>query len=249
VSPIEILLGVTFPILVGIGIALAMGSGSAAEFWVARISFIAAALNITGLIIWWVYNSGLSLSTLTIGALVGACSVVGLPTLLRWIDAKEITATQKPDVKLRFVYPNSPALVLINDSDVVARDIKWFVALWNIDLPSRDDPLPIPVSTFDWLQPNSVSGAQDLFYSPAVVSVLKPGNRLLGSASVSCPTCSRGRTYMVYITWDTNGWYAEVDDIQTGQVVIPSNFLKQTREQYIKLIEAVPTQSRTSIGK
>jgi hypothetical protein len=205
VSPIEILLGVTFPILVGIGIALAMGSGSAPEYCVARISFIAAALNITGLTIWWVYNSGLSLRTLTLGVVVGACSVVALPALLRWIDAKEIAATQRPDVKLRFVYPNSPTLVLINDSDVVARDIKWFVALWNRDLPGRDDPLPIPVSNFDCIKPHSVSGAQDLFYSPSVASLLKPGNRLLGSASVSCPTCSRGRTYMVYITWGTNG--------------------------------------------
>ena len=61
-----------------------------------------------------------------------------------------------PDVALRFVYPKSPALVLVNQSAVIARDIKWTVVLWNMDLPDRNDPLPIPVSTFDWITDNSM---------------------------------------------------------------------------------------------
>jgi hypothetical protein len=250
VSPIEILLGVAFPVLVGIGLALAMGSGGATEFWIARISFIAAVLDVSGLTIWWIYNSGLSVGTIAVGVVVGGCSVVALPEVLRWIDAKETAANQRPDVKLRFLYPDSPALVLINDSDAIARDIKWFVSLWNMDLPDRNDPLPIPISTFDWLKPSTVSGPLDLFNSPLVAPLLKPGNRLFGSASVNCPQCARGRTYIVYVTWGSGGWFAEMEDVKSGEVIIPQNFMKETRERYFKAIDAaVPAQSRTPIGR
>jgi hypothetical protein len=77
-------------------------------------------------------------------------------------------AQELADVSLRFVYPKSPALILVNNSDVIAKNIKWSVALWNMDLPDRNDPLPIPVSTFDWIKPHDEGGPQNLFNTPLV---------------------------------------------------------------------------------
>jgi hypothetical protein len=154
-----------------------------------------------------------------------------------------------PTMALRFVYPDAPALVLINQSAVIARDIKWTVELWNLDLPDRNDPLPIPVSKFDWLRPNDESGPQNLFSNPQVAQLLKPGNHLFGSASVICPECARGRTYIVSIVWGEGGWFAEVTNEQRGRVLSPRNFLKATRIEFAKELEAeVPAQARTPIG-
>lgn len=151
-----------------------------------------------------------------------------------------------PTVGLRFVYPKSPALIVVNQSAVIARNIKWTVALWNMDLPDRNDPLPIPVSIFDWLRPNDEGGPENLFDGPVVAPLLKPGNRLFGSASVICPECARGRTYIVYIVWGESGWFSEVENEQSGRILTPHNFLKATRSEFFKELEAaVPTQSRT----
>ncbi len=159
-------------------------------------------------------------------------------------------ALGKPDLALRFIYPESPALVLINQSPVVAKDIKWTVALWNMDLSERNDPLPIPVSTFDWIRPHNEGGPQNLFDALSVKPLLKPGDRLFGSASVCSPDCIQGRTYIVYIVWEKLGWYAEVEGEKSGNILIPSNFLKPSRELYFQALEnMVPLNSRISIKK
>jgi len=79
---------------------------------------------------------------------------------------------------------------------------------------------------------------------------LKEGNRLFGSASVVCPECARGRTYIVYIVWGDSGWFSEVENEKSGKIIIPPNFLKTSRIEYFKALEAaVPAQSRMAIGK
>lgn len=166
------------------------------------------------------------------------------------VKSLQSAPTGKPIVALRFVYPKNPALMIVNTSDWMARDIKWVVALWNMDLPERNDPLPIPVSTFDWIKPRDEGGPQNLFGSPLVSPLLKPGNRLIGSATVDCPECVNGKTYFVYIVWGSGGWYSEIEDEKSGKLIIPINFLKETREQYFKEIEAlVPEKSRIPIGE
>ena len=158
-------------------------------------------------------------------------------------------ADERPTVGLRFVYPKSPALVITNASGAVVRDIKWSVALWNLDLPDRNDPLPIPVSTFDWIRAHDEGGPQDLFALPSVAPLLKSGNRLLGSAAVDCPECVRGTTYIVSIVWGSGGWFAETP-AGKGKLVIPPNFLRPTRDEYFKSLEgAVPESSRIPIAE
>jgi hypothetical protein len=73
-----------------------------------------------------------------------------------------------PDVTLHFVYPEYPSLVIANQSGTTAREIKWEVVLWNLDLPEHTNPLPIPTASFDFIMPHSLGGPQDLFSSPAV---------------------------------------------------------------------------------
>lgn len=155
-----------------------------------------------------------------------------------------------PEVALRFVSPKSPGLVIVNSSGSLARDIKWIVVLWNMDLPDRDDPLPIPVSTFDWIKPHQEGGTQNLFGGANVAPLLKQGDRLFGSASVNCPDCVRGRTYIVYIVYGEGGWVSEVENEKTGGLMIPHNVKKETREEYFKNLEAtVPNESRIPISE
>ncbi|HVM93200.1 MAG TPA: hypothetical protein VMT67_10340 [Terriglobales bacterium] len=157
--------------------------------------------------------------------------------------------TIPPTVGLRFVYPESPSLVIANPSAGIARDIKYTVALWNMDLPDRNDPLPIPIASFDWIRPNDEGGPQNLFGSPQVATLLKHGDHLFGSAAVICPECTRGRTYIVYIVWGQSGWYSEIENELSGRVFTPQNFLRPARETYFKQLETMaPSQTRIPIG-
>ena len=164
-------------------------------------------------------------------------------------QVRDCSSVDRPDLALRFVYPESPALVIVNQSSVLAKDIKWAVALWNMDLPDRNDPLPIPVSMFDWIRPNDEGGPQNFFGEPLVASLLKRGDRLFGSASVCSPESIRGRSYIVYIVYGKGGWVSEVEDEKSGKLLIPPNFLKSTRAEYFKALEArIALASRIPIG-
>jgi hypothetical protein len=151
-----------------------------------------------------------------------------------------------PDAGLRFVGAKEPAVVVINVSDTIVRDIKWTVVLWNADLPERVDPLPIPVSTFDWLRPRQFSGALDMFgrYS---LPFLKTGDRLFGSASAICPNCVRGHTYYIYTVWHVGGWFSEVKEETSGSVLIPQKLSKEAILSYMKHIMNIPEGLRISI--
>jgi len=261
-GPTEILLGVAFPVIIGVGVALALSDASAAEFRVARGCFILAALEIAAFALYWLRSSDRPLAPkLIAAAFLGAFALAGTVGAVSWVDFREALKNQKPaqaeaarqtpDVALRFVYPKSPALIFVNQSSVIAREIKWTVVLWNMDLPDRNDPLPIPIGTFDWIKPHDEGGPQNLFGGPLVAPLLKPGNRLFGSASVTCPECSGGRTYIVYIVWDEGGWVSEVErNEQSGKVLLPPNALKPGRIEYFKALEAMaPAESRTPIAE
>ncbi|MGA2782125.1 MAG: hypothetical protein ABSF13_09430 [Smithella sp.] len=148
---------------------------------------------------------------------------------------------------LRFVYKKEPALVLDNVSGKIAREIKWGVFLWNYDLPERNDPLPIPVATFDWLRPHDHSGPLDLFGLPNVPTFVKAGDRLFGTASVICPECSRGRTFFIYIKLGEGGWYVEHLTEKSGGMIVPKDFTKEGRMRFYEEILALPVQSRIPI--
>lgn len=96
--------------------------------------------------------------SLVAGIIIGAAVFGGL-----FVYDKETTSHREPDVTLRFVYAKSPLLILVNDSAVVAREIKWSVALWNIDDSTTLDPLPIPAAIYEFIRPKTISGPMGLF--------------------------------------------------------------------------------------
>lgn len=173
--------------------------------------------------------------------------------------ADDYRGAELPEGGLRFVHPELPMLVLDNNSSAIARDIKKMVGIWNADDlrtyvagSSGDDPLPIPVSTFDMLRPHTSSGPESLFQPSVNAGYIKPGNRLIGSIGVICPTCSRGHTYVVYIVWGKEGWYAEVPQyndkqLNEGQVVVPRRITKENLDQFFKSIEQTPKSERHQI--
>ena len=181
-------------------------------------------------------------------------SIVGffLPVVYwtyKYLEERKPSTPSRPEVTLRFVYPKAPAIELINQSDVVAREIKWSVALWNLDtLSERTDPLPIPIKTFDWIRPNQRSGPLGVFTAQTVKPLLTPGNRLVGSVSVSCPDCVRGWTYMVYIKWGDGGWYSEVKDEVSGDLLVPKKFTAEVVLAFFEdCINNVPEKNRILI--
>lgn len=80
--------------------------------------------------------------------------VAGWYINLAVLKAKAPPAAAPPNVEARFVYDGDPNLVIMNVSDAIARNIKWAVGVWDLDLPERNDPLPIPIATFDWIRPH-----------------------------------------------------------------------------------------------
>lgn len=153
--------------------------------------------------------------------------------------------SSKPEVKLRFVHTDIPAVIIVNSSDSIARDMKWGVVLWNRDNLGNFNPLQIPVQTFDWLKGNSESGAEDVF--SRVQAQIKPGDRLFGSAFVDCPECSKGRTYFLVITFGQGGWFSEMSSAKTGGPATPITFSQAGLDAYFAAIERVPENERMPI--
>lgn len=152
-----------------------------------------------------------------------------------------------PDSTIAFGFPESPILLLKNDSDAIARNIKWTVVLWNLDDPKSyskpadtdiHEPLQIPVGTFDFLRPHTSGGPLNLFDGPMVAPHIRKGDRLFGSASVSCPDCKRGHTYVVSIIYGQSGWYAELPEVISGDILAPSRALKSNIPAYVNQLTA-----------
>jgi pimeloyl-ACP methyl ester carboxylesterase len=169
-----------------------------------------------------------------------------------YAESKMSTANPgAPDVAMRFVHPMSPMLVLENASGSIAREIKKTIAIWNADDlrtyiagSSGIDPLPIPISTFDVLRPHVSSGPEAIFQPSVNQGFVKAGNRLIGSIGVVCPTCSRGHSYFVCLTWGEGGWYAELSEQREGEVVVPKRITKANLDLYFRNIEQWPAPQR-----
>ena len=116
--------------------------------------------------------------------------------------SKSEEETAHPDVTLRLVYPESPAVMLINLSDVVAREVKYWAAIWNLETKNI---LPIPVATFDYIRAHEGGGPLAFFRLPNVQSLLNIGNRLAGFVGVTCPNCVTTHYYWVYVIWEEGG--------------------------------------------
>ncbi len=99
----EILLGMAFPLLIGLGLALAvLGDASAGEVWFARGCFILAGADLLGFVLWKLYASQLADPSRV--ALAGVAGLVIVPSLLYsllWINnraARTLAKTQPVSV-------------------------------------------------------------------------------------------------------------------------------------------------------
>ena len=149
-----------------------------------------------------------------------------------------------PDVELVLTNTSSPTLIIKNKSKVLAREIKWYFALWN--MAHLQQPLPIPIQTFDWIKAGESSGPLRIL--PETVSnALHEGDIVFGSMAESCPECERGRTYFLVIDWQRDGWYCEIEKEKSGDLFIPKPATPvELRKFYSSLIK-MPKSSRKPI--
>jgi|GEM_PF-4166607 len=191
----------------------------------------------------------LTISTLILTALNGAFDVwTKFGALFRppSTEIKALPDQVKSDFSLNLVYPESPALVISNPTGKVIRDIKYAFALWNLSSNSID-PLPIGVTTFDWIGPHESGGPQRIF-DPAFN--LKEGDHIIGSMAASCPDGQRGHTYLVSIVWGKGGWSVELEKERSGSLVFPKGKLTpESLSTFAKQIEMTPKGLRKQIDR
>ena len=200
------------------------------------------------------------------GAIVGFAIGVRMDALLRRREEGAVSAkapiselsqpstaqlapsVTKPIVELSLNGARAPALVISNTSGLVAKDIKWTVLLMNVSKPDAKDPLPIPVSSFDFIRPGGTSGRQ-LLFTPQVTATLSSGDKLWGSMSVDCPECARGNTYLIYIDWGHGGWYYHLKDKVNGTVLGPKSASYEETLNYAGILSrAAPHFERIAIS-
>jgi hypothetical protein len=278
---VELLLGVVFAAGLATGIGLgAMDDAGNLEFWTARLGFVVAAGTVAvAYWYWWHETERPVAHVIAFGVIAGFWVFVALPLQLKWVAIREEknrlleqaakpkpaeTTTERPDVTLSFANPPFPTVLLTNQSSQTLKDIKYSVYLWNIDdprtynnphsaeHPEMHDPLVIPTATFDFLRPHQSSNQQDIFATSLVLPYLKKGNRLIGTASVDCPDCDEGHTYIVGITWGEGGWYYEIKEVNgeklKGRTLIPEHPSKEAVQiYYAKILSLAPEADRIPI--
>jgi hypothetical protein len=130
--------------------------------------------------------------------------------------------TVRPDIGMEFVNPGDVAFRMVNLSQrATLRDPKYGFFLIDIDGPRTitigDDTVPqlLPIPAFadagDFLKPRAKFMPRAIVSTfPAVQGIVKPNDRIFGSATVSCPDCIKDRTYVIFFTVGGGGWYAEI---------------------------------------
>jgi hypothetical protein len=86
---VSILLGVAFPTLFFTGLGLALASVSHTAYVIAKVAFCLAALDLAGLLVWWIYTAESAAWKTMLGAAFGLAVVASLPEILRWVDGNE----------------------------------------------------------------------------------------------------------------------------------------------------------------
>jgi hypothetical protein len=159
-----------------------------------------------------------------------------------------IPEIEQPEVIIKLVSQKEPALELHNVSNVTASNIKWMVVAFDIDnLDQNKQPLPIPADTFDFLVAGATNLPVNLFSRPTVAPLVKQGHRIVGSASVHCPTCKRGHTITFFFTLGSGGWYSEQKEIKTGYLILPAS-MDTIAKAADEMLRETPESARTPIA-
>jgi len=177
---------------------------------------------------------------LVIGAFV-ACVIWEL----NW-QSKIPQPVERPDISLRIVGPKSIAIVVINESDVLIRDARYSLSVWNLD-SDRAASLPILDRTADWMRPDDYILPEEFASSPQIAPLIKYGDRLLGIADVSCPDCIRTKSYWVYAIHGQGGWFAESPVGKYPNPSMVARLIPQIRENPKNFLRDIPQSARVPI--
>jgi hypothetical protein len=117
----------------------------------------------------------------------------------------------KPDLVGWIVNPTSPQLLLW-PTGAVARSVEADPLLWDIDRDDKTsgDSLIVNQMRYDWIRPDQHGGPSSLLDSRDIQNVVKPGHRIFGYLTLTCPECDRVRLYWIYFVYGQGGWFAEI---------------------------------------
>jgi len=156
-------------------------------------------------------------------------SETSIPTLIGDVRGLQPHKAVPANLSLRFVYPNEVSLIVDNAQGAGLADRpKYWAQLIDLD-NIHGNYLQIPVSMGDYIRSGDFLGPAQFMGLPAVKSLVKPGDRVFGSVSVSCPTCIKTRTYWLYVKVGEGGWYEEqqgsgktIGSLQAAETIAPN---------------------------
>jgi hypothetical protein len=150
------------------------------------------------------------------------------------VPVQPVAATAPmPDIGMEFVNPEDVSFRMVNlSSKAVVRDPKYVLILMDLDGhettysngQTMPDILPIPasVASGDFLRPNQKYLPRPIVSTfPAVKQLVKPHDRVFGTAVVSCPGCIKDRRYVVFFKNGEGGWYCESTTMPETNHLIP----------------------------
>ena len=160
-----------------------------------------------------------------------------------------------PEVALEFEGLSTTSIAVRNIGNVVVREPKYWVVLFNVDNLHTDKwqntpALQIPARTGDYISPNDRWGPNTMIGLPQVRERVKDSNRLLGWAKATCPEC-KTRSYILSIVVGKSGWYAEFPEEEVQDLLISllgGQRGSEAIEASVKMIEdRVPATDRILI--
>jgi hypothetical protein len=161
------------------------------------------------------------------------------------------TPAELPDISLVFVYPQAISVLIVNTSNVLLRDPKYFMVIWDLDIEGRTDPLPIPAVTLtgEWIWPHTAIGPNQVITQPQVAPLVKRGDHLMGCATVDCLTCGNAKGYWIYAIYGEGGWFAETKPKgQWPSWVAVFKLLPEIRKNPEHFFSDIPQADRIKIG-
>ncbi len=130
-----------------------------------------------------------------------------LPLVLLYIRPQTTT-----EVTLYFARPSAapPVVIIKNLGRIGAERAKYTAVLMNLDDPHTPENTPMANAECAYLKPSHGCGPLTITYN---TNLSYPKNtKILGLAEVDCNNCDKVRGFWLYINWQNDGWYSEIDD-------------------------------------
>jgi hypothetical protein len=163
-----------------------------------------------------------------------------------------VILSERPDIGMEFVNPLDVAFRMVNLSNVL-RDPKYGFDLMDIDRSSTESgtttPYILPIPAFadagDFLRPKTNFLQRPIVSTfPQVREAVKPGDRIFGYVTVSCPNCVKDRRYWVFFVNGSGGWYSETPTKDPFELPV----LAASGDVEGQLEKLVPPAKRIAIG-